>query len=165
MLELLVATMLLAVFMTAFVAITEFTVKLVNGLNSDGLNASDLSLARSIGQARLNELAEDLARESSDDFQKRLEGGCLTRDVNWRIKNPVNPIGVQWNLSNQQLSNLPAGTESKGFIERVCIYQSKYSESDITAGLYVLQAEPQKAGPLMQPLRVLICRPMNYCLQ
>ena len=156
MLEVLVATILFAVFMAAVVAITELTGKLVKGTGT--LSASELALARSIASTRLDKLARDLAREAT------LPGSCLNSSTNWNLANASN-----WSLSNQQLSNQVAGVEQKGFIESICIYPSKYAENSTsdppTPGLYVVQAEPKQTNTLQQPLRVLFCRPQKLCLQ
>lgn len=71
MLEVLVATILFAVFMAAVVAITELTGKLVKGTGTGALSASELALARSIASTRLDKLARDLAREAT------LPSSCL----------------------------------------------------------------------------------------
>jgi len=156
MLEVLIATILFAVFMAAVVAITELTGKLVKGTGT--LSASELALARSIASTRLDKLARDLAREAT------LPSSCLNSSTNWNLAN-----GSNWSLSNQQLSNQAAGVEQKGFIESICIYPSKYAENSTsdppTPGLYVVQAEPKQTNNLQQPLRVLFCRPQNLCLQ
>lgn len=156
MLEVLVATILFAVFMAAVVAITELTGKLVKGTGT--LSASELALARSIASARLDKLARDLAREAT------LPISCLNSSTNWNLAS-----GSNWSLSNQQLSNQVAGVEQKGFIESICIYPSKYAENSTsdppTPGLYVVQAEPKQTNTLQQPLRVLFCRPQHLCLQ
>ena len=156
MLEVLVATILFAVFMAAVVAITELTGKLVKGTGT--LSASELALARSIARTRLDKLARDLAREAT------LPTSCLNSSTNWNLAN-----GSNWSLSNQQLSNQAAGVEQKGFIESICIYPSKYAENSTsdppTPGLYVVQAEPKQTNNLQHPLRVLFCRPQNLCLQ
>jgi len=121
-----------------------------------------LALARSIATERLNSLASSLAREEPAAFRKRIEDKrCLTAKASWDSLNG----GIDWNLSNQKFYPDVSGTPQKGFIERVCIYPSKYAESTTAPGLYVLQAEPKAAGPLLQPLRVLFCRPQNFCLQ
>ena len=156
MLEVLVATILFAVFMAAVVAITELTGKLVKGAGT--LSASELALARSIASTRLDKLARDLAREAT------LPSSCLNSSTPWNLTS-----GSNWSLSNQQLSNQVAGVELKGFIESICIYPSKYAENSTsdppTPGLYVVQAEPKQTNTLLQPVRVLFCRPQNFCLQ
>ena len=158
MLEVLIATILFAVFMAAVVAITELTGKLVKGTGTGTLSASELALARSIASTRLDKLARDLAREAT------LPSSCLNSSTNWNLANASN-----WSLSNQQLSNQVAGVEQKGFIESICIYPSKYAENSTSdppsPGLYVVQAEPKQTNTLQQPLRVLFCRPQNLCLQ
>ena len=158
MLEVLIATILFAVFMAAVVAITELTGKLVKGTGTGTLSASELALARSIASTRLDKLARDLAREAT------LPISCLNSSTPWNLASASN-----WSLSNQQLSNQVAGVEQKGFIESICIYPSKYAEnstSDLpTPGLYVVQAEPKQTNTLQQPLRVLFCRPQHLCLQ
>ncbi len=162
MLEVMVSAVLLTVFMAAFVAIMQLSAKLVKGIDSGGFTASELALARSIATQRLNSLASSLAREEPAAFTKIIDATkCLTAQAGWNLAND----GSRWSLSNQQLSKELTGTEQKGFIERVCIYPSKYAESTTAPGLYVLQAEPKAAGPLLQPLRALFCRPQNFCLQ
>lgn len=156
MLEVLVATILFAVFMAAVVAITELTGKLVKGTGT--LSASELALARSIASTKLDKLARDLAREAT------MPSSCINSSTNWNLAS-----GSTWSLSNQQLSNQVAGVEQKGFIESICIYPSKYAENSTsdppTPGLYVVQAEPKQTNTLQQPLRVLFCRPQHLCLQ
>ena len=162
LLEVMVSAVMLAIFMAAFVAIMQLSAKLIKGVDSGGFTASELALARSIATQRLNGLASSLAREESAAFIETVGATkCLTAQTGWNLAND----GSRWSLSNQQLSKELTGTEQKGFIERVCIYPSKYAESATAPGLYVLQAEPKAAGPLLQPLRVLFCRPQNFCLQ
>ena len=162
LLEVMVSAVMLAIFMAAFVAIMQLSAKLIKGVDSGGFTASELALARSIATERLNGLASSLAREESAAFIEIVGATkCLTAQAGWNLAND----GSRWSLSNQQLSKELTGTEQKGFIERVCIYPSKYAESATTPGLYVVQAEPKAAGPLLQPLRVLFCRPQNLCLQ
>lgn len=162
LLEVMVSAVMLAIFMAAFVAIMQLSAKLIKGVGSGGFTASELALARSIATERLNGLASSLAREEAAAFIEIVGATkCLTAQTGWNLAND----GSRWSLSNQQLSKELTGTEQKGFIERVCIYPSKYAESATTPGLYVVQAEPKAAGPLLQPLRVLFCRPQNFCLQ
>lgn len=160
MLEVMVSAVMLAIFMAAFVAIMQLSAKLIRGVDSGNFTASELALARSIASERLNSLASSLAREQYADFEKSRDK-CLTAQASWNLANDSS----FWSLSNQQLSKELTGAEQKGFIERVCIYPSKYAESTTAPGLYVVQAEPKAAGPLLQPLRVLFCRPQNSCLQ
>lgn len=169
MLEVLVATILFAVFMAAVVAITELTGKLVKGTGAGTLSASDLALARSIASTRLDKLARALSRESEVEFSKKVKVGiknCLKTAVPWKFSD-----SSVWSLRNQQLSNqAPDVEEMKGFIESICIYKSeKHAENSTsvppTPGLYVLQAEPKQTNTLQQPLRVLFCRPQHLCLQ
>jgi Tfp pilus assembly protein PilV len=163
MLEVLVATILFAVFMAAVVAITELTGKLVKGAGT--LSASELALARSIASTRLDKLARALSRESVVGFSEKVgRVNCLKTAKNWELSD--NSV---WSLSNQQLSNQAPDVELKGFIESICIYPSKYAENSTsdppTPGLYVVQAEPKQTNTLLQPVRVLFCRPQNLCLQ
>ena len=70
-------------------------------------------------------------------------------------------------VSFDVLSGPPGGTE-KGSFERVCLYPfASFPEVTPPApahpGLYVLQAEPMKTGPLSQPIRLLVCRPDYLC--
>ncbi len=162
MLEVLVATILFAVFMAAVVAITELTGKLVKGAGT--LSASELALARSIASTRLDKLARALSRESEEEFRKKVEN-CLKTADPWEFSD-----SSVWSLRNQQLSNqAPDVEEMKGFIESICIYPSKYAENINSVppvpGLYVVQAEPKQTNTLQQPLRVLFCRPQHLCLQ
>ena len=162
LLEVMVSAVMLAIFMAAFVAIMQLSAKLIKGVDSGGFTASELALARSIATERLNGLASSLAREEPAEFIEIVGATkCLTAQAGWNLAND----GSRWSLSNQQLSKELTGTEQKGFIERVCIYPSKYAESATAPGLYVVQAEPKATGPLLQPLRVLFCRPQNLCLQ
>ena len=162
LLEVMVSAVMLAIFMAAFVAIMQLSAKLIKGVDSGGFTASELALARSIATERLNGLASSLAREEPAAFIEIVGATkCLTAQAGWNLAN----YGSRWSLSNQQLSKELTGTEQKGFIERVCIYPSKYAESATAPGLYVVQAEPKATGPLLQPLRVLFCRPQNLCLQ
>ena len=163
LLEVMVSAVMLALFMAAFVAIMQLSAKLIRGVDTNDMTASELALFRSVATERLNSLASSLAREEYVDFKKSSDK-CLTEKEPWTLKNN-DGSNTSWSLSNQQLSKESTGTEQKGFIERVCIYPSKYAESATTPGLYVVQAEPKAAGPLLQPLRVLFCRPQNFCLQ
>jgi len=163
MLEVMVSAVMLAIFMAAFVAIMQLSAKLIKGIDSGGFTASELALARSIATQRLNSLASSLAREEYVDFEKKLGiENCLTAKAEWNF---VNDDNTSWSLSNQKFYPDVSGTPQKGFIDRVCIYSTKYKESTTAPGLYVVQAEPKAAGPLLQPLRVLFCRPQNFCLQ
>ena len=161
LLEVMVSAVMLAIFMAAFVAIMQLSAKLIKGVDSGGFTASELALARSIATERLNGLASSLAREEYVDFKKSLDK-CLTAQVPWQL---VNDGNISWSLSNQKFYPDVTSSIQKGFIERVCIYPTKYAESATAPGLYVVQAEPKAAGPLLQPLRVLFCRPQNLCLQ
>jgi len=164
MLEVMVSAVMLAIFMAAFVAIMQLSAKLIKGIDSGGFTASELALARSIATERLNRLASSLAREEDVDFKKSSDK-CLTEKEPWTLKNN-DGSNTSWSLINQKFYPDVSGSfHQKGFIERVCIYPSKYTESATAPGLYVLQAEPKAAGPLLQPLRVLFCRPQNFCLQ
>ena len=172
MLELMVAVMMLAVFMAGFVGITEFTSAITQGVAQDQSNgkrftAADLAIARSLADDRLNELAKELANVSFSEINNYLgEENCLPIRKLW--------IDGNWRLENQQLLKIPRNqrtlpdpkwdiNEGNGFIDQVCLYTID-PESSNQPGLYVIQAMPRKAGPLMQPLRVLFCRPQKYCL-
>ncbi len=159
MLELMVAVMMLAVFMAGFIGITEFTSAITQGVAQDQSNsgiflASDLVLARSLADERLNKLAKELAN---------------VPDINIYEKNCLNSattngwIGGSWFIRSQQLIKGVDYAKKAGFIDQVCLYTID-PESGKQPGLYVIQAMPRKAGPLMQPLRVLFCRPQKYCL-
>ena len=172
MLELMVAVMMLAVFMAGFVGITEFTSAITQGVAQDQSNgkkftASDLAIARSLADDRLNQLAKELANAPFPEINNYLgEKNCLPISNSW--------IDGNWRLKNQQLLKIPRNQrafvdpkwdvdEGNGFIDQVCLYTID-PESSNQPGLYVIQAMPIKAGPLMQPLRVLFCRPKKYCL-
>ncbi|WP_341880394.1 prepilin-type N-terminal cleavage/methylation domain-containing protein [Synechococcus sp. UW140] len=164
MLELMVAVMLLAVFMAGFVGITEFTSALTQGINQNdspdnAFKASDLILARSTTGERLNELARDLSILPEPALPK----DCLKSNTSWNIHASSTSSKI-WYLKNEQLTKFLTLANTRGFIDRVCLY-NKYRETSSLPGLYVLQAEPKQAGPLIQPLRVLFCRPQKFCMQ
>jgi len=161
LLEVMVSAVMLATFMAAFVAIMQLSAKIIRGVDTNDMKASELALFRSVATERLNSLASSLAREEYVDFKKSLDK-CLTAQMPWQL---VNDGDISWSLSNQKFYPDVTGSKQKGFIERVCIYPTKYAESATAPGLYVVQAEPKAAGPLLQPLRVLFCRPQNFCLQ
>ena len=161
LLEVMVSAVMLAIFMAAFVAIMQLSAQLIKGVDTNDMTSSELALFRTVATERLNSLASSLAREEYVDFKKSLDK-CLTAQEGWKL---VNDGNTSWSLSNQKFYPDVTGSIQKGFIERVCIYPSKYAESATAPGLYVVQAEPKAAGPLLQPLRVLFCRPQNLCLQ
>jgi prepilin-type N-terminal cleavage/methylation domain-containing protein len=160
MLELMVAVMLFAVFMGVFVGITEFTSSLTQGIMPDdtpenAFKVSDLVLARSITAERLKQLSSDIAILPSQAIPQE----CLKSNNSWNLGNQN-----FWVLKNQQLTKFITLANTKGFIDRVCLY-NKYPETLNLPGLYVLQAEPKQSGPLIQPIRVLFCRPQKLCMQ
>ena len=163
LLEVMVSAVMLALFMAAFVAIMQLSAKLIRGVDTNDMTASELALFRSVATERLNSLASSLAREEYVDFKKSSDK-CLTEKEPWTLKNN-DGSNTSWSLSNQKFYPDVTGSIQKGFIERVCIYPTKYAESATAPGLYVVQAEPKATGPLLQPLRVLFCRPQNFGLQ
>lgn len=129
-----------------------------------GMTASELALFRSIATERLNSLANSLARVEDIEFVKS-SAKCLTEKEPWTY-NDIDGGNITWILSKKKFYPDVSGSLQTGFIERVCIYSStKYAESETAPGLYVVQAEPKAAGPLLQPLRVLFCRPQSFCLK
>ena len=171
MLEVMIATLLFAVFMGVFLSVTELTVQLLRGVDG-GRSASELALARTTTRLQLNDLAGRL--NSADLAQvKPLLGStnCLV-DANsalpglktWSLTSRLGTT-YDWFIQQKQLGLVGNPVPLPGGIERVCLYGTAYPETPTSTspGLYVLQAEPLQAGPLSQPVRLLLCRPDYLC--
>ena len=177
MLEMMLAVLLFAVFMGVFLSVTELTAQLMRGVEG-GRAASDLALARTMTIQQLTSLAHELS--SLDAAEADLSnsfvgaGNCLL-DANTALKQgrtswflPARTVSglpqqQQWTIQRKQLARVDQPVAMPGAIERVCLYPTAYDEQVGQPGLYVLQAEPLKSGPLAQPLRLLICRPDYLC--
>jgi len=170
MLELMLSVILLTVFLSAFLASLDLVSKLMQGTEG-GSPSSEIALSRTITQQRLHLLANELS--TIQDIKPFLgNSNCLGGSTNNTWSLPSNKLGVFppiWAIDNKQLVkfnlNDPPSLEKGGF-ERVCLYSTTFVENQalFTAGIYLLQAEPLQAGPLLQPLRVLLCRPKHFCL-
>ena len=170
MLEMMIAIILFVVFMGVFLGVTELTAQLLRGVEG-GRSASELALARTTTRLQLNDLAGQL---NSADYLvqvKPLLGptNCLV-DANstpaglktWSLTSPLGTT-YDWFIQQKQLGLVGTPLPLPGGIERICLYSTRYTETPTEPGLYVLQAEPLKAGPLSQPLRLVLCRPDYLC--
>ena len=177
MLEMMLAVLLFAVFMGVFLTVTELTAQLMRGVEG-GRPASDLALARSITRQQLTSLASELTSLDSveADLTNTFVGGanCLLDSnsdlsqgrTSWFL--PTRSVSglpqqQQWTIQRKQLARVDQPAAMPGSVERVCLYPTAYEETVNQPGLYVLQAEPLKSGPLAQPLRLLLCRPDYLC--
>jgi len=169
MLEVLLAVLLLAVFMGVFVGVTELIAQLLSGVKG-GRSASELALARTTTRQYLNKLSVQI--NSVDEAQvKPLLGApnnCLIDASSslaglktWSLA--TSKKTYNWYIQQKQLGLVGDPIPLPGGIERVCLYSTVYSESSSSPGLYILQAEPLQAGPLSQPVRLLLCRPYYLC--
>ena len=178
MLEVMIATLLFVVFMGVFLSVTELTAQLLRGVKG-GRSASELALARTTTRLELKDLAARLSSAKHTQV-KSLVGpaNCLV-DHNsnlaglksWTLTSSSGAI-YNWFIQQKQLGLVGNPVPFPGGIERVCLYSFKEfpetstppAASITTApGLYVLQAEPLQAGPLSQPLRLVLCRPDYLC--
>jgi len=164
--EVLLSIMLLSVFMGGFLAATDLLTRMFVG-SSDGSQITELALAKTITSQRLSSLAQELsALESVAPFVG--PNNCIVSDSSWELPvttgSSLSP--ARWGLKNKQLVRLDNSvSQVNGSIERVCLYNTNFTESepDLRPGLYFLQAEPLQVGPFTQPLRLLLCRPLQFC--
>ena len=170
MLEFMLAILLFTIFTAAFLSAVELVSKLMQGVDG-GTRASGIALSRTVMRQRLNVLAGELSSLNSvAPFVGN--SNCLQEQParNWNL--PVRRISASppsWAMKDKQLVSFnvlsgSSGGIEKGSFERVCLYPlTSFAESTTQPGLYILQAEPMKTGPLVQPIRVLVCRPDYLC--
>jgi len=176
LLELLVAVIFFTVFMGVFLAVTEFTLQFLRGVEG-GRPASELALARTITRQQLTALGSELSSLGEKDLSSFMGPSNCLRDVQstlttghpiWTLPSRTASganLPQQWGIQDKQLARLDQQVATRGSMERICLYSTSYQEDEDKGqpGLYILQAEPLQSGPLNQPVRLVLCRPDYLC--
>lgn len=174
LLEMVVAMMMLVLFTGVVVAVLELTARFVADQEAGADGANGVLIDHQEIQAGLDQLAEVLGQPGIS--KERLDGRLT--EQGWpqiafsssenpdRVCAPAgsNPL-AWWRLPGPSLS-FPAGY-------RICVWRTGLVESSAQAlssmqpgakaGIYVLQALPERSGAASLPTRRLFCRPRPYC--
>ena len=190
LLEMVVAMLMLILFTSVVVSVLELTARFLGKVESvndvgqptQGPTANGVLIDLQEIQVVFDQIVEVLAQPGIS--KERLLGSNGQRRIAYPLgenpadactlpldqKGPLN-LNAAWNLSGPELqfSDFPAGYS-------ICVWQTGLVEASIKelatdawpvnkkkAGIYVLQALPQKLDAATLPTRRLFCRPRPYC--